>query len=294
MNYSNISKVLLLLAGTLTGTSLFGGGTDAERASMVKDPLLQPDPIVASVRNKAKVEKMNRSEPGIARIPVVKAKNKVSKQALQFGELKSALQGPEGLLHLSDLKKFVVTWPEHELARMWLIRSLVKTGAIDEAMVLLGDPGKWQATDWQVGFWKANVQILAGELEFAKQEIDSTFITEPNNADIWVQRAVLEQESGNHQAAIQLLRIAVKLDPDHALANLNLGYSLEHESNVPEALTAYQNFLTSNNAKLYQLRVPVLDHIGKLAKFVASGQVSTIEPVSLEHTVDTAADVKTR
>ena len=208
----------------------------------------------------------------VGKVPAKQIIPKSSEQELRFTELKSNLQGPGGLIYLSDLKEFVYTWPEHTLARLWLIRSLVQTGDVDEAVTLLGDRGIWVESDWQVGFWKANVHILAGELEIARSGIDWTSMTQSKNADVWVQQAVLEQESGNHGGAIQLLRIAIKLNPEHALAYLNLGYSLEHSSLPSEALIAYQNFLTSDTTHLYHLRKPVMEHIGSLARLAHPDQ----------------------
>ncbi|MEE9322271.1 MAG: tetratricopeptide repeat protein [Granulosicoccus sp.] len=265
----------LVIIGLFSATNLFGGATDSGSKNSTQE-LHAPDKVIAVVnKTNIKYGKSNRTSPAVARVPTKKIMPAASKQEQQFSKLKASLQGPEGLLHLGEIRQFVTTWPEHTLARLWLIRGLINKGAVDEAVSLLGEQGKWKESDWQVGFWKANVQILAGELELAKAEMNSAFVNESKNTDIWVQRAVLEQESGNHQVAIQLLRIAVKLNPDHALANLNLGHSLEHESLIPEALAAYQNFLTSDNSQLYHLRVPVLNHIGELVKFVASRQTST-------------------
>ncbi|MCK5922015.1 MAG: hypothetical protein KAG66_13815 [Methylococcales bacterium] len=270
------ARALVIIVGLFSASNLFGGSTDAV-ASINAQKLPDPDKAVAAViKTNAKSGKSKRSAPAVARVPTEKHKTAASKQEQQFSKLKAGLQGPEGLLHLGELRQFVTTWPENTLARIWLIKGLIQKGAINEAVTLLGEPGQWIESDWQVGFWKANVQILAGELELAKAEMNSAFSNESKNTDIWVQHAVLEQESGNHQVAIQLLRIAVKLNPDHALANLNLGHSLEHESMLAEAVVAYQDFLTSDNAQLHHLRVPVLNHIGTLAKFVASSQTSAI------------------
>ena len=259
---------------------------DKEKSRTRSKPTLQKSVNIHS----PSTPEANTPKQTVAEIPTKQRPAKTTRQEFKFSQLKAKLQGPEGLLHLRALKDFVAKWPEHTLARLWLVKGLVKTGDVEAAMTLIGEPGKWTEADWQVGFWKSNVLILAGEYELARSTIESTARTESKNTDLWVQQAVLEQESGNHLGAIQLLRIAVKLNPDHALAQLNLGYSLEHEALQSQALVAYQNFLISDNSALTHLRVPVMNRIGLLAKIVNSQKTTRIDSIAAGHIPGTAIE----
>lgn len=223
-------------------------------------------------------------KPSVARVPDTRNKPSLpSEQEARLAELKHGLSGPGGLIYLSDLQEFVENWPENSQARMWLIRALIQSGDAGAALNAIGAPGQWREPDWQVGFWKANAHLLGGELALALAESEHALNQENRSPDIWVQRAVLEQQAGNHGGAVQLLTIALKLDPDHAMAQLNLGYSLEHLSRPVDALKAYRHFITTSAQPGSALRQQVLERIQLLsdATHPAAYTVTPVKPSAL-------------
>jgi Flp pilus assembly protein TadD len=101
----------------------------------------------------------------------------------------------------------------------------------------------YSATDWEAAFWLGSAHLLSGEHEMARAYLDSALTVRGDIIDIWIQRAVVEQESARPEVAIELLRVAANLDAAHPLVQLNLGYALEQLGRGEEAMGAYRAYL---------------------------------------------------
>lgn len=102
-----------------------------------------------------------------------------------------------------------------------------------------------QAVDnsWEIHFWLGTAYLLQGRHQDAAQSLDHALRLQSEIAEIWVQRAIVEQERGNTDAAIQLLGIAQQIDSHCAKAYLNAAYLYEQTGKYEAARNAYIHFL---------------------------------------------------
>lgn len=119
---------------------------------------------------------------------------------------------------------------------------LVKTGRPLEAINAMRP---YYASDqWAICFWLGSAHLLNGDLELARAYLDEALQTRSDIVDIWIQRSIVEQETGRPEVAIELLRIAASLDADESLVHLNLGYALEQSGRINDAMDAYRSYLS--------------------------------------------------
>ncbi|MEE9335613.1 MAG: tetratricopeptide repeat protein [Granulosicoccaceae bacterium] len=236
---------------------------EALDSSKGRKTAVDASPVSASL----KLTNTRKHEPAKALVPKRRERAKLGERERRFAELKHSLRGPEGLLHLPKLEIFVKHYPDHLQARLWLIRSQLMAQQEDNALNSIGEPGSWQDPDWQVSYWKAQVYLHHGQLGSARRAMDYALSNMSGNADIWVQQAVLEQETNNHDGAVQLLKIALEVNPANAIAQLNLGFSLEHLSQYQAALKAYRKYLSNGDASNSTLRLKVLKRVELLARY---------------------------
>ena len=97
---------------------------------------------------------------------------------------------------------------------------------------------------WEPWFWLGTEQLAQGQLDAAAAALEQAGKLNPKVAQIWVQRAVVEQERGAHAAAVRLLTEARGLSPKSPQVYLNLGYSNDALGLSAEAERNYQYFLT--------------------------------------------------
>lgn len=122
-----------------------------------------------------------------------------------------------------------------------------------------------QALDnnWEIHFWLGTAYLLEGEFNDAAQSLDNALRQQSEIADIWVQRAIVEQERNNPSTALQLLSIAQQVDPSCAKAYLNAAYVYEQNGEFQIARDAYIHFLKlSSQDKLNRhLREQILSRL---------------------------------
>ena len=88
----------------------------------------------------------------------------------------------------------------------------------------------------------AKVQSLAasGQINDAIQLLESLCRKYKKNADPWFMRGVIYGKSGNYEKAVDCLKRAISLRPDHALSYFNLGNALGGQGKFTEAVMAYE------------------------------------------------------
>jgi tetratricopeptide (TPR) repeat protein len=74
--------------------------------------------------------------------------------------------------------------------------------------------------------YSARAHRNLGELEVARKRVEELLRVAPNDADTWVERAMLELESGDRIAAEAGYRRALELNPEHVGASMNLAVLL--------------------------------------------------------------------
>ncbi len=148
-------------------------------------------------------------------------------------------------------------------SRAATIREQIKVGAYAEiatsARMLIQDfPDRWEP--W---FWLGTAQLALGQREAAETALERASNINPKDARIWVQRAVVEQERGDHAAALRLLGIARDLSPASPQIYLNMGYSNDALGQTGKAEDNYHRFLalTEGNGSYLTQRKSILQRL---------------------------------
>lgn len=96
---------------------------------------------------------------------------------------------------------------------------------------------------WEAWFWLGTAYLGNGELVEADHALSEALRRDPAQAQLWVQRAIIAQERGDHARALGWLREARNLSPQAPDVHLNIGYSAEAMGLRDEAAKAYRDFL---------------------------------------------------
>ena len=121
-------------------------------------------------------------------------------------------------------------------------RAAVLDNNLDAAIAQLEDLDSSE-DNWEVQFWLGTAYLLSGRLDHAADTLDAALAIESDVAEIWVQRAIVEQERDQHGVALQLLEVAAQVDPDYPLTYLNAGIVYEARGDMERARSAYGRFL---------------------------------------------------
>ena len=160
-----------------------------------------------------------------------------------------------------------------------LVQQISSASKIDEARLLLQEGKAVQAitslesiernTDsWELSFLLGTAYLLVGQLDDASNALDYALGLNARVAEIWVQRAAVEQERENAQAALQLLQVALQINPNCAEIYLNAAYAYEHLEKTNAARAAYGQYLklSAKGKQNGRLRRQVLSRISQIGK----------------------------
>ncbi len=142
------------------------------------------------------------------------------------------------------------------------VESALKKGEYQEALSLFHDVEKLDA--WYEMFLYGTALLMSGDLNEAADVLDTAISLEGNVSELWVQRAIVEQERGDGETALRLLKVALELDPRSAMALLNVGYAYESLGRFEDARIAYSEYLRASSGKLAHVS-PRRSVIAKLA-----------------------------
>ena len=174
------------------------------------------------------------------------------------------------LASLTENVKLNATEVENELASFAAdpnssIELLLQEKNYSKVIILLeGRLNK--ATNWEDYFWLGTAYLMVNSLDDAAFALDFALELKGDIAEIWVQRATVEQEKGNYAAALQLLQVAIQINPKCLEAYLNAAYAYEHLRQVESARAAYGYFLqlSTTEPKFNNLRRKVLSRLSAL------------------------------
>jgi tetratricopeptide (TPR) repeat protein len=118
---------------------------------------------------------------------------------------------------------------------------------------------------WESWFWLGTAQLAQGQMDAAGTALEHASRLNPGVAQVWVQRAIVAQERGDHAAAVRLLGEARDLSPNSPKIYLNLGYSNDALGLSAEAEKNYRRFLAlTEGDEAYALqRKPVINRLEK-------------------------------
>ena len=147
-----------------------------------------------------------------------------------------------------------------------LARLLLKTGDFKQAEIEIKPLCHIPNPLWQSCFLLGTAQLMNKQLDAAAQSFDRALLSDVEQAVIWLNRAIVEQERNDHDAAIQLLSIAHNLKPENSNIVLNLAISNEAVGNTDIAFQFYKQFLqlSSTSPEHKSLRFSILSHLTTL------------------------------
>jgi len=155
----------------------------------------------------------------------------------------------------------------HADVRLAYGRLLTKTGHAAQAIRVLSPLTAQASQDWRPWFWAGTAQLLNQDLTNAALFLDEAIARQGDEVAIWVQRAIVEQELNNPQAAIYMLQVADQIQGDNPAVMINFAYANEAIGEIEKAVIAYKQFLKLSTAdpKYGKLRSVVIVRLSKLA-----------------------------
>ena len=178
---------------------------------------------------------------------------------------KSALSESKKLYEaaLKAAQRVLLIEPEHPGALLARGRLLVKTHQYSAAKTSLEAITSSRTDDWRPWFWLGTANLMLDELVEAELAFDESLARNADVAESWLHRALVAQQRGNWQVALQLLSIANEIAPDHPLVMLNVAMCREVLGYQDEAANGYRKFLSQSHrtdvSKL--LRFEVINHL---------------------------------
>jgi len=135
--------------------------------------------------------------------------------------------------------------------------------ALSALAVLESVPGN-RADFWLV---KGSAHLGSGQLDLAGEAFEAAQELAPDNAQIAVQLAILNQEKGDHDSALRILQAAAIRHPDVPEIFLNRGYSQQALGAVQEAKRSFREFLqmTEDRSLYLQQRLAVKRWLAQFA-----------------------------
>ncbi|MDZ4202959.1 MAG: tetratricopeptide repeat protein [Gallionella sp.] len=150
-------------------------------------------------------------------------------------------------------------WEERSNAIREQLKAESYTDVIKNAKALAQD----YSERFEPWFWLGSAQLALGQMDAADASLERAGELNPKVAQIWIQRAIVAQERGDHAAAIRLLTEARTLSPKSPQIYLNLGYSHEALGQAEEAERNFIRFLslTEGDDSYWQQRKPVINRL---------------------------------
>lgn len=171
-----------------------------------------------------------------------------------FGSAKKSLNQGDRKRALQYLSQLLTKAPHHRSARLMYGTELVKDAQYAEASLILPELLN-DSSDWRAWYWMGTASLMLGNLKDAENYLSEALARDGDIAALWVQRAIIEQESNNHQTALQLLYIAQEIEPDMPAISLNIAHSADALGNRDLANRAYGKFLTQTGKSPKHIRV---------------------------------------
>ncbi len=227
--------------------------TDKREDSDSTEPASVPDPLLTSPdAGNARARKPSPS-PGIqftAKPPPTRHTHSAS----------SGQRKTRGSPRLRNATPF-----EIKLARA---QSFIKQRQYAQAINVLAPLFAKPPERWEPWFWLGTAQLGLGQLEKAQASLVDGLARDATVPQLWVQRALVDQQQGRFGEALDALRQAELLAPELPEVHLNLAYALDVEGNRLVAVSYYRTFLTLTEGKkaYHAIRKKVLDRISRLSK----------------------------
>lgn len=182
-------------------------------------------------------------------------------QLYQKSALSESKKHYEGAL--KTIQRVLLMEPDHPGALLARGRLLVKTQQYSAARASLALITASRTDDWRPWFWLGTAHLMMNDLQAAEEAFDEALGRNSDIAESWLHRALVSQQRGDWQVALQLLSIANEISPDHPLVMLNVAMCREALGYQDEAVNGYRKFLAqSHRAEVSKLlRFEVINHL---------------------------------
>lgn len=119
---------------------------------------------------------------------------------------------------------------------------------------------------WEPYLLMGTAYMGLGDLEVADSYFKKGLAVDKNRPRLWLQRAVVAQQQGDHNAALEILRKVETFAPRMPEIKLNIGYSSDVLGKTDNAAKAYQSFLalTEGRRTYFSLRLQVVQRLLEL------------------------------
>ena len=177
-------------------------------------------------------------------IPVSLSANNLNETGMaQLDSVRAYETNRQYLSALGILESIVDEYPEDRSLQLIYGRLLVKNGEGDKAIIMLQPLVKSTAVDWRPWFWLGSAHLIVSDYQLAIHALDEALSREGQVASIWVQRAIVEQELGRSESAVNLLQVANAIEPQNPDIILNLAFANEMNGQTEQAIKTYKHFL---------------------------------------------------
>lgn len=156
--------------------------------------------------------------------------------------------------------------PSHEKAKIALGKLQVNTADYAGAVKTLLPLTRFKESHWSVWYWLGTAYLQQKDVQLAAHCIEIALTRRPEDAKIWLLRAVIEQERGDHQTALQLLNIANKYSPNNPTILLNMALSSEAIGSNQSAISLYTRYLQhlKGTDQQHTLNTSIIKRISRL------------------------------
>lgn len=143
-----------------------------------------------------------------------------------------------------------------------LLNDSLYSDAVDKLQPLFDNP----PVVWEPYLLMGTAYMGLGDLGVADSYFKKGLVIDKNRPRLWLQRAVVAQQQGDHDAALKILRKVEALAPRMPEIKLNIGYSSDVLGKKDNAVKAYQSFmaLTEGRRDYFSLRLQVLQRLLEL------------------------------
>lgn len=174
----------------------------------------------------------------------------------------------------SSLSSSTPTFTDRTLLRE--AQKFIQDGQYGDAITHLLPLFHKPPVDWEPWFWLGTAYLGNGELEQADRHFLEGLARNAKIPHLWMQRALVAQQSGDYPLAVYLLLQADSHQPDLPQIHLNLGYSFEQLGNSRLAELHYGKFLhlTDGHPAFFSIRTKLLSRSPQLRHGVSGSSTS--------------------
>lgn len=145
-----------------------------------------------------------------------------------------------------------------------LIPQQIRIGNYENAIRLLDKQKVKLANSWEYYYWKSQAYIGLSDLQNAEKSLELGIKKNPENALLFTQKGIIQQEKGDHGSAIELFRRAESMKDAPTNLYLNMGYSAAVTNNLELARRAYYQYLSLTEGQDTNVREQILEYLAQI------------------------------